>query len=225
MDRRAILAGVERFSCGLINTEPFIHIEVVERAALLSPVIPGSVALLRFVGRELGYFVSIGSPVHREIPGEVSSLDQIGRQLELHTDVHHVHVVHQLACRISLRRGERTIVNHILGLLDEEVRVHRKPVEKARLEAGVEVIGFLPRHVRSGPEHLHDGSLAIHAVNPVEILIDLCHSNVVISLSSVACLELEVVHPRHRKKERLLLRVPRCSDGPETAPSLVRGKP
>ena len=103
--------------------------------------------------------------VDGHVPQHVGSLHEVSADFELDTGVLHVHVVHQLGGGLALAHCKRTVVDHVLGLLDEEIGIDREPVEESRLESGIEVVGLLPGDVGSGAEDLHDRSLAVDSLD------------------------------------------------------------
>ena len=185
----------------------------------------------RPVARGLGDHVLVVRAVEVDVPGEVAVLEDVHGEVELDARVLHVHVVDQLICRFALGGRERTIVNHVLGLLDEILDVKAEATPELALDADVQVVGFLPGHIRSGTENLGQRCGALDAVDAIEVLIYagerellLFIQDGVISLRAVTGPEAQRVDPVDIPHESFILGIPRSADGPETAPSLVRGE-
>ena len=104
-------------------------------------------------------------PVQGDVPLEIPVLEDVGADLKLDACVLHIHIVDELAVRRTLAEGKRPVINHVLGHLYEEIRIYADPVEKAALEAGVEIAGLFPGHVRGGAEYPLDGRFAVHSLH------------------------------------------------------------
>ena len=214
-----------------IHPGPLIHIVFIQGAPLLAPIVADLLAFRSPVFRNLGDHVLVVRAVDRDIPGEIALLENVHGQVEFEALVHHVHVVDQLRRRFSLGKGKRTIVNHVLGLLDEILDVKVEATPELALDADVQVVGFLPGHIRSGTENLGQRCGALDAVDAIEVLIYagerellLFIQDGVISLRAVTGPEAQRVDPVDIPHESFILGIPRSADGPETAPSLVRGE-
>ena len=204
-----------------IYAGPLVHIVVVQGTAQFTPVRTDLLAFLGIVGGELGDLVLVVRAVQGNVPGEVAALDQIQAQVELDTGVHHVHVVDQLAGRSTLGDRQRTIVDHVLGLLDEVLDAEAEAVPQTALDTHVEVVGLLPGHVGSLAESLGEGGLTIYAVNPVKVFIYAVKADGIVTLCTVAGLEAQGVHPAGAAQELFVLGVPGSTHGPEAAPAFL----